>query len=104
MSITIGNKPIVTIAPRCPSCTCADTQINRSQGIYVEHQGERCRAQKQYRTCRECGRGFGVIHIKGPERALKAIRNAKPPAAPSKAATRRGRTQGNRNPRKKSKR
>ena len=66
MNVSNGNyPPQVTHAPRCPECDSVDTGIHRSQGIQLNHDGKLCRAQKQYRRCRECGTAFGVIHVKG---------------------------------------
>lgn len=98
MNIATGDKPIVTLAPRCPQCDSADTGIRRSQGLYVEHRGEKCRAQKQYRTCRCCGHNFGVIHIKGPVRALRRLAEQKPSA---KAATRQTKKAGKKSAKRK---
>lgn len=66
MNIPMGNQPQITVAPRCPHCGSLNCATYRSQGIAagIEHNGQRYRAQKQYRRCRECGEGFGVVHIK----------------------------------------
>ena len=64
MTIPMGENPVVTFAPRCPSCGSTDCGIVRSQRTEIEHAGEKCRAQKQWRRCRACGHGFPMIHVK----------------------------------------
>jgi hypothetical protein len=68
MNISLGSSPQVTYAPRCPEFDAANTAIVRSKRLTLEHQGEQCMAQQQYRKCRECLKSFGVIHVKGAVR------------------------------------
>ncbi len=65
MTIPMGNNPQVGVAPRCDGCGSFNTIAVRSQGFETEYEGERCRAQKQYRQCRSCGHNFPYVKIKG---------------------------------------
>lgn len=55
-----------SLAPRCDACGSADTVARRSQGIQLQHDGQQCHAQRQYRQCRVCGSSFPWTLIKGP--------------------------------------
>lgn len=67
MNIAMGHNPQVVIHPRCPACGSDNTVAYKTQGITggIDHKGTLCRADKQYRKCRECSEGFPVIQIKG---------------------------------------
>lgn len=77
----------IVIQPRCPKCGSANSIAQRSQGMTLEHEGKRCRAQKQYRRCRAagCRTMFPCIKIGGElpiarKRGRRTPHAASPPA------------------------